>query len=115
MEEIKEEIKELLEETKADKFVQYSSKWQAKAVQVINEYAQEAERWDDMVYDTASDEWDDVTKSQVEQRGWQGLMYFLAGITPTTDYAYIDVYGNAQEAHIDADYLTDILNKMKVE
>lgn len=115
MEEIKEQIKGLLDEVKADEFQQYHPKWQAQAVQVMNDYAQEVERWDDMIYDTTSDEWDEITKSQVEQRGWQGLMYFLAGLTPTTDYAYIDAYGNAQEARIDAGYLNDILDEMGEE
>ena len=100
MEEIKHKINELLEGVKGDKYKEYEDDWREQAVSVINEYYYEVENYDDIIYDLSSDEWDDIVKREAEN-GWVRLKFFLAGIETTSDWAYIDAYGNAQACDYD--------------
>lgn len=97
MSELLKEIKQLLKETKDDQYAMWGSDWQQRAVGVINNYYYDNDNYDDIIYSTASDEWDEICARQLESRAWQGLMFFLQDLTPSSDWAYIDAYGNACE------------------
>ena len=101
MNDIKKQIKALIKEAKEDESVQYKDEWQNKAVWTLNDFYVEAGRDDDVIYDLASDEWEDLVKQQLENRGWQGLLYFLGKLEPMDDYAYLDGYGNAKSCDYD--------------
>jgi hypothetical protein len=101
MEDIKKQIKALIKEAKEDESVKYKEEWQHKAVYTLNDFYMEADRYDDIIYDLASDEWEDLVKQQLESRGWQGLLFFLGKLEPMDDYAYLDGYGNAKSCDYD--------------
>lgn len=108
---IRNEIDECLD--LSDGYECYKSEWQAKAVGIINEYYCEQERYDEIVYDLASDEWEDLVKHQLESRGWQGLLFFLGKLKPLDDWAYLDGYGNAKA--VNGSDLVGILKDIKQE
>ena len=95
MEEIKEEIKELLGEVERDKYAQYETEWEVKAVAVLNEYNFEIDRYDDEIFDLDSDEWDEIVRHELEKGGARRLLYFLGQIEPADEWARLDGYGNA--------------------
>ena len=90
-------IKQLLKQAEGDKYAIYSDEWQAEAVAILNERYFDDGREDYEIFDTTSDIWDELVKHQLESRGWDGLMFFLGKIRPTTDLAQLDGYGNATE------------------
>ena len=89
------DISELLKEVEQDEYACYKDEWQGRAVATINDYYFEREQYDDIVYDLASEEWEDLVKQQLDSRGWQGLLFFLGKLEPLDDYACLDGYGNA--------------------
>lgn len=91
---IRNEIDECLD--LSDSYECSSDKWQQKAVGIINEYYYEQERYDEIVYDLASDEWEELVKQQLDTGGWQGLLFFLGKLEPMDDWANLDGYGNAK-------------------
>lgn len=95
MDETMNEINELLKQAEGDELVCYAGEWQGRAVEAINNYYYERERYDDIIYDLASEEWEDLVKSQLDSRGWQGLLFFLGKLEPMDDWATLDGYGNA--------------------
>ena len=90
-------IKQLLKQAESDKYAIYSDEWQAEAVAILNEKYFDDGRYDDEIFDTNSDVWDELVKQQLESRGWVGLMFFLGQIRTTTNLAQLDGYGNATE------------------
>ena len=112
METIKE-IRQLLRELDDDKYKKWSSEWQERAVGVINNYYYDNDNYEDVIYSTASDEWDEICARQLESRAWQGLMFFLRGLTAGSDWAVIDAYGNAEE--VDGEYIAGALRDIKDE
>ena len=95
MEEIKESIKELLELERDDGDAKYITKWQVRAVEVLNEYNFETNRFDDEIWDTETREWDELVIQQADNRGARGVMYFLANLSVTDAWARLDGDGNA--------------------
>lgn len=95
MEEIKERIKELLKEVERDDGAKYLTKWQVRAVEVLNEYSFETNRFDDEIWDTETREWDELVIRQADNRGARGVMYFLGQLEPMDEWARLDGYGNA--------------------
>ena len=95
MEEIKEEIKELLEEVERDKYAQYETEWQVKAVATLNECNFEMDRYDYEIFDTDSDEWDEIVSHELKEGGARRLLYFFGQIEPADEWALLDGYGNA--------------------
>ena len=95
MEDIKEEIKELLEEVERDDDAKWATKWQVRAVEVLNEYNFETNRFDDEIWDTETREWDELVIQQADNRGARGVMHFLANLSVTDEWASLDGYGNA--------------------
>lgn len=94
-------MRALLDEAKADDLARYSDEWQARAVATLNEYYLDHERYDDEIFDTASDEWEELVRHQLESRGTLGLLYFLGKLEPFMDYAELDGYGNARYVSAD--------------
>ena len=95
MEEIKESIKELLKEVERDNDAKYLAKWQVRAVEVLNEYNFETNRFEDEIWDTETREWDELVIQQADNRGARGVMYFLGQLEPADEWARLDGYGNA--------------------
>ena len=95
MEEIKESIKELLEEVERDDGAKHMAKWQVRAAEILNEYSFETDRYDDEIFDVDSDEWDDVVRHELEKGGARRLLYFLGQVEPADEWARLDGYGNA--------------------
>ena len=91
-----QDMRVLLDEAKADGLTRYSDEWRARAVAALNEYYLNHDRCDDEIFDTSSEEWEELVKHQLESRGTQGLLYFLGKIEPFMDYAELDGYGNAR-------------------
>ena len=89
------DIIKLLKQADQDKYACYKDEWQGRAVGVINNYYYERDQYDDIIYDLASDEWEDLVKQQLDSRGWQGLLFFLGKLEPMDDWATLDGYGNA--------------------
>ena len=94
MKEIKESIKKLLEEAERDD-ARYEHDWQVRAVEVLNEYSFEMDRNDDEIFDTESDEWEEVVRNELNEGGVSRLLYFLEEIAPADEWARVDGYGNA--------------------
>lgn len=92
---MKKEIEELLKEARADKYAQYSTDWQGRAVAVLNEFYIDRDRYNDEIFDLDSDEWDEIVRQQLESRGATGLLYFLGKIEPCDEWGQFDGYGNA--------------------
>lgn len=93
---MKEEIERLLKEVERDEYACYKDAWERDAVAVLNEYnIEERGDYDAEIWDTASDEWDEFVRGQLESRAWQGLMFFLGKLEPSDDWAQLDGYGNA--------------------
>lgn len=90
-----EDIKELLEEAERDKYAQYKTEWQGRAVAVLNEFYFDRDRYDNEIFDLSSDEWDEIVRQQLESRGATGLLFFLGKIEPCDGWAQLDGYGNA--------------------
>lgn len=111
MEELKKRVDDCL--NLSDGYECYKDDWQNKAVGIINEYYEEQERYDEIVYDLASDEWEDIVKQQLDTRGWQGLLFFLGKLEPMDDWAYLDGYGNARA--VNGSDLVGILKDIKQE
>lgn len=88
-------MKELLAREESDG---YKSDWKADAVEVLNEFYEEQNCYDDRIYDLESDEWEDLVKWNLEQRGWLGVKILLDGIDNSAEYAYLDGYGNGKTA-----------------
>ncbi len=95
MEEIKESIKELLEEAERDEYADCKTEWQVRAVAVLNNYNFEMDRYDDEIFDVDSDEWDEVVRHELKEGGARRLLYFLGQIEPMDEWARLDGYGNA--------------------
>lgn len=114
MNDYKKQIKELLEEANEDKYKEYGRDWQERAMQTLNEINSERGYYDDYIYDLASDEWDEICKHELETRGWTGMKFFLEGVETTSDYAYLNGYGNAQACDYDfKGLLEDLLEDIK--
>lgn len=91
-----EEIKALLREVERDKYAQYKTEWEERAVEALNAWnLDERKNWDDFVYNADSEEFEDMVRGQLEARGWRGLKFFLQGVSNTADWARLDGYGNA--------------------
>lgn len=107
MEDIKEQIRELLEGAKADKYAIYHDNWQTDAVRALNDYYYDQDRYEEEVYDTASDEWERLVVEQA-QRGWAGVKVFLSNLGGNADWATLNGYGNAEEVTA-----SDLLARLK--
>lgn len=92
---MKKEIEELLKEARADKYAQYSTDWQGRAVAVLNEYNFDRDHYDNEIFETDSDEWDEMVKREIDARGAHGVLFFLGKIEPCDEWAQLDGYGNA--------------------
>lgn len=90
-----EEIKALLREAERDKYAQYSTEWEERAVEVLNEFNAEHDRYDDEIFDVDSDEWDEVVRHELKEGGARRLLYFFGQIEPADEWARLDGYGNA--------------------
>lgn len=88
-------MKALLKREEADG---YKSEWRAEAVSVLNEFYDEYNRPDDRIYEVDSDEWEDIVKWNLEQRGSVGVKILLENVDNTADYVYLDGYGNGKTA-----------------
>ena len=95
MEEIKESIKELLEEVERDEYADCKADWQGRAVAVLNEYNLEIDRYDDEIFNVDSDEWDEIVRHELKKGGARRLLYFFGQIEPADEWARLDGYGNA--------------------
>lgn len=91
---MKKEIEELLKEVERDEYAQYSTEWQGRAVETLNEFYYYADRYDDVIYDLSSDEWDELVRQQLDSRGALGLLFFLGKIEPCDEWGQLDGYGN---------------------
>lgn len=96
-----ETMKELLEQAKADKYACYSDEWQAEAVATLNDYYMEHERYDEEIFDANGEEWEQVVKYNLENRGATGLLFLLGKVEPTDDYVALNGYGNGEGVHAD--------------
>lgn len=103
-----DDIKQLLKEYKEDNNKQYESEQQWRAVSALNDYYVESSLSDEYIWDTDSEEWKDICKQEIDNRGWIGVKYFLQDLDNTADYATIDAYGNARTA----DY--DLIDKLEL-
>ena len=93
-----EEIKALLKEVERDKYAQYKTEWEARAVEALNAWnLDERENWDAFIYNADSEEFEDIVRGQLEARGWCGLKFFLQNISTTADWVRLDGYGNGEE------------------
>lgn len=92
---MKKEIIELLEEVERDKYAQYKTEWQGRAVAVLNEFYFDRDRYDNEIFDTESEEWDEIVRHQLDDGGTQRLLYFLGKLEPCDGWAQLDGYGNA--------------------
>ena len=112
-----DDIKALLKEVEQDELACYKDEWQGRAVAVINDYYYEREQYDDIIFDLASEEWEDIVKQQLDSRGWQGLLFFLGKLEPLDDYACLDGYGNAVAVNGKelVGYLKDIKQELENE
>lgn len=90
-------VKECADEVARDEYAKYTADWQGRAVAVLNEFYFDRDRYEDEIFDTTSDEWDELVARQVENRGWLGVKYFLSGVSNTADWARLDGYGNGEE------------------
>ena len=90
-----EEIKALLKEVERDKYACYKTEWQGRAVAVLNEYSFETDRYDDEIFDTESEEWDEIVRHELEKGGARRLLCFFGQIEPADEWARLDGYGNA--------------------
>lgn len=106
--EMKAKAQSLLEEVKADKYKQYSEAWKAEAVALLDDYNYEHDSGD-VIYDLDSEEWDEVVKMNLEQRGWVGVKILLEGIDNTATYARLDGYGNGKSCDYE---LIDLLKNL---
>lgn len=95
MEEIEESIKELLKEVERDQYADCKADWQVRAVDVLNEYNFDTNRYDDEILNVESDEWDEIVRHELEKGGARRLLYFLGQIEPMDEWARLDGYGNA--------------------
>lgn len=111
MSDIRNEIDECL--NLSDGYECYKSEWQEQAVGIINEYYYNQERYDEIIYNLASEEWEELVKQQLDSRGWQGLLFFLGKLEPADDWAYLDGYGNARA--VGGSDLVGILKDIKQE
>lgn len=112
-----DEINELLKEVEQDEYACYTDEWQGRAVATINDYYFERDNYDDIVYDLASEEWEDLVKQQLDSRGWQGLLFFLGKLEPMDEWACLDGYGNALAVNGKelVGYLKDIKQELEAE
>ena len=95
------DIKNLLREYEEDNNKKYDDKWVAEAVNALNERYLDTGYDDSYIYDTNSDEFEDLVKYNLESRGWQGVEYFLGNVELMTNYAQVDAYGNAKSVDYD--------------
>lgn len=106
--EMKAKAKALLEEAEADKYKQYSESWKAEAVSLLDDYNYEHNP-DDVIHALDSEEWEEVVKMNLEQRGWVGVKNLLEGIDATATYAHLDGYGNGKSCDYE---LIDLLKNL---
>ena len=111
------ELTRLLKQVEQDEYACYESKWQSEAVAEINNFYYDRDRYDDIIYDLASEEWEDIVKQQLDSRGWQGLLFFLGKLEPMDDWACLDGYGNAVAVNGKelVGYLEDIKQELEDE
>lgn len=95
------DMKDLLKQAKADDLTRYSDEWQDKAVATLNEYYLDHERYDDEIFDAHGEEWEQVVKYDLENRGATGLLFLLAKVEPMDDYVALNGYGNGEGVHAD--------------
>lgn len=110
MNEINNTINTLLAQVKADDSKRYEANWTANAVNALNDYYEAKEYYDDRIYELESDEWEEVVKYNLDQRGWLGLKFLLDGIDNNAEYAQLDAYGNGRSVDYD---LVDMLENAK--
>lgn len=107
MEEIEEQVRELLEDARADKYRIYHDSWQVDAVRALNDYYYDQDRYDEEIYDTTSNEWGRLVVEEA-QRGWAGVKVFLNNLGCNAEWATLDGYGNAEEVTA-----SDLLERLK--
>lgn len=111
MEDLKKQAKSLIEQANADEMRKYNSDWKSQAVATYNEFCEEINYMDDMIYELESDEFEDIVKWNLEQRGAIGVKILLDGVENTQDYVKLDAYGNAESVDYDlVDKLEEILD-----
>ena len=103
--EIKKRAESLLKQVESDKYKEYDFNWKSEVVSVLNEYNYE-ENPDDIIYDLNSDEWEEIVKMNLEQRGWIGVKILLEDVDNNADYGRLDAYGNGKSC--DYDLLEDL-------
>ena len=106
--EMKAKAESLIKEAKADEYKQYSEAWKAEAVALLDDYNYEHNP-DDVIYALDSEEWEEVVKMNLEQRGWIGVKILLDGIDTAAAYAYLDGYGNGKSCDYE---LIDLLKNL---
>ena len=94
-------IKKLLKEYQEDNNKKYEDAWVTEAISALNEHYLDTGYDDSYIYETCSDEFEDLVKYNLESRGWQGVKYFLEDVALMSDYAQIDAYGNAKSVDYD--------------
>lgn len=102
------DMENLLKQAKADNLTRYSTEWQAKAVATLNEYYLDHERYDDEIFDAYDEEWEQIIKNNLENRGAKGLLFLLGKVEPTDDYVALNGYGNGEGIHAD-----DLVNRLE--
>ena len=66
MEEIKKEIEELLKEAERDKYAQYRTEWEERAVEALNSWnLDERKNWDAFICNANSEEFEDMVRGQL--------------------------------------------------
>ena len=114
-EEMKKKAESLLKEIEADKYREYADDWKSEAVYLLNEYNYEHNP-DDTIYDLESDEWEDLVKWNLDQRGWVGVKILLEDIDNNANYAYLDGYGNGKSCDYELiDLLKYLIDDLKNE
>ena len=106
--EIKVKAEALIKEVEVDKYKQYSEAWKAEVVALLDDYNYEHDSGD-VIYDLDSEEWEEVVKMNLEQRGWVGVKILLEGIDATATYARLDGYGNGRSCDYE---LIDLLKNL---
>ena len=107
MNEINSNINNLL--ARADKD-HYNPTWEMEAVETLNDYFEEKGYYDDHIYETDSDEWEQIVESNLKSRGWIGVKCLLEDVDNTAEYVQLDGYGNGRSV----DYrLVDMLENAK--
>ena len=96
MNELKNQVKALIDDGRI-----HESDWQAKAVSVLTEVANQTGYDSYYIYDTNDYLWEDLVKHELETRGFVGVKCFLEDVDAQCDYAQVDAYGNGKSLYGD--------------